>query len=103
MEKISPVKAGKDRDVYFPNTEDLGPDEMRVIALGTGMPNGRLSQASASWLVELGNGDKFLFDIGTGCAANLGSLVIPYDYLENVIMTLFGCQNPTSAHPNLLA
>ncbi len=24
---------------YFPNTESLGPDEMRITALGTGMPN----------------------------------------------------------------
>jgi ribonuclease Z len=35
---VSPVKAREDLDVYFPNTEDLAPDEMRVIACGTGMP-----------------------------------------------------------------
>ena len=34
---ISPVKA-RARDFYAPNTEDLGPDEMRLIACGTGMP-----------------------------------------------------------------
>ena len=28
---VSPVKA-RDRDVYFPNSENLGSDEMRVIA-----------------------------------------------------------------------
>ena len=49
------------RDNYFPNTELLGTDEMRVTALGTGTPNFRRSQASASWLVELGNGEKFIF------------------------------------------
>jgi ribonuclease Z len=26
------------RDAYYPNTEELAPDEMRVVALGTGMP-----------------------------------------------------------------
>ena len=31
----------KSRDSYFPNTELLGSDEMRVIALGTGTPNFR--------------------------------------------------------------
>ena len=46
-------------DVYYPGTEDLGPDEMRVVALGTGMPSPRPKQAAACWLVELGNGDKF--------------------------------------------
>ena len=66
------------RDSYFPNTEPLGADELRVIALGTGTPNFRRSQASASWLVELGNGDKFLFDIGTGSLGNLAALEIPY-------------------------
>ena len=30
--RVSPVKA-RPRDVYFPNTEDLNPDEMRVIRL----------------------------------------------------------------------
>ena len=59
--------ANEDRRAnYFPNTEALGADEMRVIALGTGTPNFRHSQASASWLIELGNGDRFLFDVGTG-------------------------------------
>jgi ribonuclease Z len=83
---VSPTKA-RPRDVYFPNSEDLGPNEMRIISLGTGMPSGRRSQASCSWLVELGNGDKFIFDIGTGAAANLGSLEIPYDYLDKVFLS----------------
>jgi hypothetical protein len=63
----SPTRAVSDRDVYYPASEDLAPDEMRVVALGTGMPSARPKQAAACWLVELGNGDKFLFDIGSGC------------------------------------
>ncbi len=43
----SPVKALKERDAYYPGTEDLAPDEMRVIACGTGMPNARPKQAAA--------------------------------------------------------
>ncbi len=31
------------RDAYFPGTEELGPAEMRLTALGTGMPNLRPS------------------------------------------------------------
>lgn len=72
---------------YYPNTEELGADEMRVIALGTGTPNFRHSQASASWLVELGNGEKFLFDIGTGSLANLAALEIPYTYLDKIFIS----------------
>ena len=80
-------EAGGSRDNYFPNTELLDEDEMRVIALGTGTPNFRRSQASAAWLVELGNGDKFIFDIGTGSLANLAALEIPYTYLDKVFIS----------------
>jgi ribonuclease Z len=83
--KISPVKA-RPLDVYFPNTEDLAKDEMRVIACGTGMPTTRAAQAAACFLVELGNGDKFIFDIGSGSAERLSSLQIPYDYLDKIFI-----------------
>ena len=75
------------RAMYYPGTEELQPDEMRIIACGTGMPVSRRSQAATCWLVELGNGDKFLFDIGTGSAANIGSLNIPYDFLDKLFIT----------------
>jgi ribonuclease Z len=83
---FSPVKALAERDVYFPGTEDIAPDEMRVTACGTGMPNARPKQAAACFLVELGNGDKFIFDIGTGSAERLSALAIPYDYLDKVFL-----------------
>jgi len=59
---------------------------MRVVALGTGMPNARPKQAAACWLVELGNGDKFLFDMGTGSNERLSAQMIPYDYLDKVFI-----------------
>lgn len=64
---------------YYPNAETLGPDEMRITALGTGRPFLRRSQANASWLVELGNGDKFVFDFGFGSQMNFTALEIPYN------------------------
>lgn len=82
----SPTGPVPDRDVYYPGTESLGPDEMRVIACGTGMPNARPKQAAACWLVELGNGDKFLFDIGTGSAERISAMKIPYNYLNKVFL-----------------
>jgi len=83
----SPVEPRADHSGYFPNTEHLGPDEMRVIILGSGMPNPRKSQASASVLVALGNGDKFIFDVGSESAANLGALEIPYDWVDKVFIS----------------
>ncbi len=82
----SPVKAIADRDVYYPGTEDLGSNEMRVAALGTGMPSIRPKQAAACFLVELGNGDKFLFDIGYGSVERLSAMKIPMDYLDKVFI-----------------
>lgn len=80
------AKAEATRDVYYPGTEELASDEMRVVALGTGMPNARPKQAAASFLVELGNGDKFIFDAGTGSAERLSAQMIPYDLLDKLFI-----------------
>lgn len=82
----TPTGILEDRDVYYPSTEEIAPDEMRIVALGTGMPSVRPKQAAACWLVELGNGDKFLFDIGSGCHERLAAQKIPYDYLNKVFI-----------------
>src|SRR5262249_28583686 len=86
-EEAPPKPARPQRDVYFPNTEKLGAEEMRVISCGTGMQGCRRSQASSCFLAELGTGDKSLFDLGTGPTANIGALEIPYDYLDKVFLT----------------
>jgi ribonuclease Z len=83
---VSPVKPLTERDVYYPGSEGLAEDEMRVVCLGSGMPNARPKQAAACWLVELGNGDKFLFDIGSGSAERISAMKIPYDYLDKVFI-----------------
>src|SRR5210317_1023566 len=81
-----PTRSLPERDAYFPGTEELSPDEMRVIACGTGMQNARPRQAAACFLVELGNGDKFIFDAGLGCAERIAAMKIPYDYLDKVFI-----------------
>ncbi len=80
----SPVEDGQYPASYFPNTEVLGPDEMRITALGTGMPNQTRAAVSISFLVELGNGDKFIFDAGSGMMANLFSLRPDFSKLDKV-------------------
>src|SRR5210317_1644108 len=72
---------------YFPNTELLASDEMRITALGTGMPNQTLKAVSISYLVELGNGEKFLFDLGAGMLANLFSLRPDFAKLDKVFVS----------------
>ena len=75
------------REHYFPNTEPLAADEMRVTALGTGRPYLRPAQANAGWLIELGNGDKFMFDFGFGTQTNFCALEIPYQAMTAYFAT----------------
>jgi ribonuclease Z len=82
-----PAGVAPDRYVYYPGTEALAEDEIRVIACGTGMPAARRGEAATCFLAELGNGEKFFFDIGTGSMANVAALMIPYDYLDKVFLT----------------
>ena len=84
--RYSPVKA-RSRDFYTPNSEDLGPNEMRLLACGTGMPTARPKQAASCWLLELGNGDKFIFDVGTGSAERIAAFQIPYNYIDKVFLS----------------
>ena len=53
----SPTEPSPTHGVYYPGTEALDPDEMRVIACGSGLPMPRLKQAAAWFLIELGHGD----------------------------------------------
>jgi len=79
------IKNGEYPRDYYPNTELLGSDEMRVTALGTGMPNVITgNQKASAWYVELGNGDKFLFDVGSGSMENLAKLRPDWSKVDKV-------------------
>lgn len=82
-----PNGVAPDRYVYYPGTEKLGKNEIRVTTCGSGMPAARRGQAATCFLVETGNGDKFLFDIGTGSMANVAAMMIPYQYLDKVFLS----------------
>jgi ribonuclease Z len=86
QEESSPVKALPEREVYYPGTETLAPDEIRIVACGTGQPSVRPKQAAACWLVELANGDKFIFDIGAQAMSRISAMKIPMDYLDKVFI-----------------
>lgn len=84
---LDPKGAVESRYVYYPGTEALDADEIRLIACGTGMPGARRGQAATCFLVELGDGQKFLFDIGSGSMANIQSLMIPANYITKIFLT----------------
>ena len=82
------IKNGVYPRMYNPGSELLGPNEMRVVALGTGMPNVITgNQKASAWYVELGNGEKFLFDVGSGSMENLQKLRPDWSKVDKVFAT----------------
>ena len=72
---------------FIPEHEVLASNEMRITAIGSGNPPVRRGQTSTSWLVELGNGDNFIFDAGGGTVPALWSLRIPLALLDKLFVT----------------
>jgi ribonuclease Z len=87
ISKWSPVAPYPVQEVYYPGTEKLQPNEIRIVACGTGMPQPRLKQAGSCYLIELGNGDKFIFDMGKGSTERLSALGIPTDQMNKVFIS----------------
>jgi ribonuclease Z len=86
--EASSEEASVQKGVYFPNTETLASNEMRVISCGTGLPTPLTkAQKSACFMVELGNGDIFLFDIGTGSVENLFAIQPRFAKLDKVFLS----------------
>ncbi|MEH6593826.1 MAG: MBL fold metallo-hydrolase [Halioglobus sp.] len=72
---------------YIPGKEPLAEDEMRVTVLGSGSPTPvRRAQATSGYLVELGNGDNFIFDMGPGTPANLYSMGVHPALLDKLFI-----------------
>jgi ribonuclease Z len=82
-----PTGVAPDRYVYYPGTEALDKNEIRITACGTGMPAARHSQAATCFLVEFGNGEKHIYDIGTGSMANIAAYMIPMEFLDKIFLT----------------
>jgi len=72
---------------YVPGTEELSEDEIRLTFLGTGMPFPTRNQAAAGILMEFGNGEILMFDVGSGTVANFNSMKIPPADLTKFFIT----------------
>lgn len=62
----------------------------RITTLGSGTPDVRRQQVASSFLIELGNGDKFIWDMGTGSYVNLIATGVPAANLTKVLALLSG-------------
>jgi ribonuclease Z len=82
------AKPKKPAHAWYPRTEKVGPDEMFVVALGTGMPTPiTRGQKASAWYVELGNGDIFLFDAGSGSMENLFALRPEFHRVDKIFVS----------------
>jgi ribonuclease Z len=86
FEGIHPQPWLKSAANWFPNTEEIQSEEMRVIFMGTS-PSIRPGQMNTSILVQLGNGENFVFDIGEGAVANYPAAGIALNQIDKVFIT----------------
>jgi len=86
---VTPIMGTPDREfskTYVAGTEELADDEMRITFCGTGMPYPVYQQASACVIVELGNGDVFLFDLGANSIGRVNGMLIDIDKLNKIFL-----------------
>ena len=86
FEGISPQPWLKSAANWFPNTEEVQPNEMRIHFMGTA-PMIRPGQMNTSIWVMLGNGENFAFDLGEGSVANYVASGIALNEVKKVFIT----------------
>ena len=82
-----PTPSVMSRSNYFPGTEKIGKDEMRISFVGSCPYPPRRSQAGTCIMVELGNGDRFFFDFGPGCLKNIVAMQVPIQLVNDIFIT----------------
>lgn len=82
-----PTPSVKNRNNFFPQSEELGPDEMRIIFMGSNPFPPRIDQAGTCIMVELGNGRRFFFDLGSGSMRNIVAQMVPIPEINDIFLT----------------
>lgn len=90
---VSPAEGIVNSEFYIPGTEKIQAEEMRVVALGSGLLSTGMEQSAPCFLVELGNGDNFLFDVGSQCHNRIAAQKIPYDYIDKIFLSRLHVNN----------
>jgi ribonuclease BN (tRNA processing enzyme) len=83
---VAPMPWLKSAANWFPGTEEIQPDEIRVTFMGTA-PMIRPGQMNTSIFVELGNGDNFVFDMGEGAVSNYVAARVSLNQIKHVFLT----------------
>jgi ribonuclease BN (tRNA processing enzyme) len=82
-----PTPSVRSRMNYFPGSEPIGKDEMRISFVGSCPFPPRRDQAGTCIMVELGNGDRFFFDFGPGCVKNILAMGVPVPSINDIFIT----------------
>ena len=82
-----PTPSVKNKNNYFPQNEPLGPDEMRIIFMGSNPWPPRLTQASTCIMLELGESKRLFFDFGPGCTRNIIANQVPVPEINDIFIT----------------
>jgi ribonuclease BN (tRNA processing enzyme) len=83
---VSPMPWMKSAANWFPGTEVVQKDEIRVTFMGSS-PLPRPGQMGTSVYVELGNGHHFIFDFGPGSIANYLAAKVPLNQINDIFLT----------------
>ncbi|MBX7433684.1 MBL fold metallo-hydrolase [Mycobacterium sp. Y57] len=86
-EYFKPTPSVQSRNQYYPGTEELGADEMRISFVGSTPFPPRRDQAGTSIMVELGNGERLFFDFGPGCLRNIISMQVPQQEVNDIFIS----------------
>ena len=82
-----PTDSIKNNNVYYPGTEELGKDEMRISFVGSCPFPPRLDQAGTAIMVECGPDKRFFFDFGSGCMRNIVAMQLPIGLINDIFLT----------------
>ena len=84
---FKPTDSIKNNNVYYPGTEELGKDEMRISFVGSCPFPPRIDQAGTSIMVECGPDKRFFFDFGSGCLRNIVGMQVPVQMVNDIFLT----------------
>ncbi|MGH2596340.1 MAG: guanitoxin biosynthesis MBL fold metallo-hydrolase GntH [Actinomycetota bacterium] len=85
---FKPTDSVENNSTYFPASEKMGDDEMRISFVGSNPFPPRRDQAGTAIMVELGKGPKrFFFDLGPGCLRNIVAMQVPITMVNDIFIT----------------
>jgi ribonuclease Z len=82
-----PTPSIRNNNNYFPQTEQLGDDEMRITFMGSNPFPPRISQAGTCIMVECGKVGRFFFDFGPGCLKNIVGNQVSVAEVNDIFIT----------------